>query len=689
MDLLALASSDGQLCLHRLNWQRLWAVTPEPPATALCWRPDGMALAVGHQDGTVSILDAENGESLNQGKMVTGRVDSIGWVEEEAPVKPPDSVQQPLRANKFCPNPAPYQAHLSATLPEVYLAGSSAAHQQIIDRGAWPAQSPKLDLLCVSHGSALSVCTWGLFPVAGLDIMPVAGVAPGKPAPVTIVKATVSKDLRLLYILWTALDGADKQIGRVHVTICNTALLSQRRRELHSLSHLAKQTMTCLSVPAAVQTLRSILRNNGLASSPQKECVQLLVSGSISVAMHQFLTTSSLGEAGLKKLSKAVDGYVQHVGVQLADHVQPALQAACFTLGELMGLARCTRWLQPLGLQAAQIEQVLEAVSQMLVRLEALRIAVTVAGGQYRQFFAWLLRNIRKLNEDNAAGEAAIKVDAVAVADFLQGQFQQDCIQPELDFQAFCDGRPWPASRLPRVQQAGSDVAALAQLLQSHPAAATEDTLRCQLKRAQMLCSNAFSGSPRAISPQILPICTMQVAPQVSAAPMAASVAMALAQAKGEARDNVARICCVAHRGQQRLLVLARVAQETHGDTPATQAANSASASVSGTLLQPPAGEQIIDVAFYRDGHLAILLAAQQRTGAGVCLQRKVVHQLPSNIRGRVLPHSQAQFPLALSAPRGVCCVLSNTQRAILYDLEEDEGPEGEDSEEEPQMDED
>ena len=41
---------------------------------------------------------------------------------------------------------------------------------------------------------------------------------------------------------------------------------------------------------------------------------------------------------------------------------------------------------------------------------------------------------------------------------------------------------------------------------------------------------------------------------------------------------------------------------------------------VSGTLLQPPAGEQIVDVAFYRDGHLAVLLAAQQRTRAGVRL---------------------------------------------------------------------
>ena len=58
-------------------------------------------------------------------------------------------------------------------------------------------------------------------------------------------------------------------------------------------------------------------------------------------------------------------------------------------------------------LQAAQIEQVLEAVSQMLVRLEALRIAVTVAGGQYRQFFAWLLRNIR-----SAGGSAALLAPA-------------------------------------------------------------------------------------------------------------------------------------------------------------------------------------------------------------------------------------------------------------------------------------
>ena len=52
MDLLALVTADGQLCVHRLNWQRLWAVTPERPVTALCWRTDGKALATGAEART-------------------------------------------------------------------------------------------------------------------------------------------------------------------------------------------------------------------------------------------------------------------------------------------------------------------------------------------------------------------------------------------------------------------------------------------------------------------------------------------------------------------------------------------------------------------------------------------------------------------------------------------------------------
>jgi anaphase-promoting complex subunit 4 len=36
MDLLALATTDGQLHVHRLNWQRLWWASPEAAITGGC-----------------------------------------------------------------------------------------------------------------------------------------------------------------------------------------------------------------------------------------------------------------------------------------------------------------------------------------------------------------------------------------------------------------------------------------------------------------------------------------------------------------------------------------------------------------------------------------------------------------------------------------------------------------------------
>ena len=62
-------------------------------------------------------------------------------------------------------------------------------------------------------------------------------------------------------------------------------------------------------------------------------------------------------------------------------------------------------------------------------------MAVCRTGSQYRQFFAWLLRTIRRLNDDNPAAAteaAAIRVDSSDIASFLDGQFEVDVIGPEL-----------------------------------------------------------------------------------------------------------------------------------------------------------------------------------------------------------------------------------------------------------------
>jgi anaphase-promoting complex subunit 4 len=63
MDLCAVVSADGQLHLHRMDWQLLWAVSPEALVTAVTWRPDGKEIAAGHANGAISILDVETGEA--------------------------------------------------------------------------------------------------------------------------------------------------------------------------------------------------------------------------------------------------------------------------------------------------------------------------------------------------------------------------------------------------------------------------------------------------------------------------------------------------------------------------------------------------------------------------------------------------------------------------------------------------
>ena len=63
------------------------------------------------------------------------------------------------------------------------------------------------------------------------------------------------------------------------------------------------------------------------------------------------------------------------------------------------------------------------------------------------------------------------------------------------------------------------------------------------------------------------------------------------------------------------------------------------------------------------------------------CLKDWAVCDLPDAARQRSSSYGQVQGPLAVSGSRGVACVPSGKQRAVVYDLVEDEEePETEDS---------
>ena len=104
-------------------------------------------------------------------------------MEEQADnIVPEGSLAYQARTARFCGAPVS-ATPAPGTAPRHVYAQSRADYQQ----PQWPVLPKRLDMMCVASGSALSIATFGLFPLAGLDVSPVAN-KPAAQSQVSILK---------------------------------------------------------------------------------------------------------------------------------------------------------------------------------------------------------------------------------------------------------------------------------------------------------------------------------------------------------------------------------------------------------------------------------------------------------------------------------------------------------------------
>lgn len=113
--------------------------------------------------------------------MLVGIASAIGWVEEQSDnITPEGSLAYQARTARFCGAPVPATPAPGAAPRQIY-------NQSRTDHQPWPVLPKRLDMMCVASGSALSIATFGLFPLAGLDVSPVAN-KPASQSQVAILK---------------------------------------------------------------------------------------------------------------------------------------------------------------------------------------------------------------------------------------------------------------------------------------------------------------------------------------------------------------------------------------------------------------------------------------------------------------------------------------------------------------------
>ena len=277
-----------------------------------------------------------------------------------------------------------------------------------------------------------------------------------------------------------------------------------------------------------------------------------------------------------------------------------------------------------------------------------------------------------------------------AVEDFLAGQYRRDEVGPMLgaagnavggepaDAGASCGGMLCMVMEAlggrAGVHAADSTASASPTGKAGGGSAAHSSSLGHLLHGLQSTCQAAFGGTSELISPTIAPISSLALGSAPSA------VATSYLPSGGAA-------VAVAWKANSQVLVL----RSTQLDAAVFEAA----------LLQPPEGAAVIDLAFYRDGQLALLITADGGSPSTVSSQLSLLPQehlrfmqLPQDAaqdcdalqlcqmlldgdgglavdrldecRQRRLPYPRLQPPLAVSASRGVGCVLAGTQVSML-----------------------
>ncbi|GMP74851.1 hypothetical protein CsSME_00032130 [Camellia sinensis var. sinensis] len=426
-DLLAMVTEDSKILLHRFNWQRLWTVSPGKCITSLCWRPDGKVIAVGLEDGTISLHDVENGKLLRSLKSHTVAVVCLNWEEDGTKNgdNSGDIKTYEDRTSRFFP-PAPRVPRMPGVVP-----GDTGFMDESEDsfRELSNSSHQRFNILCSGDKDG-SICfsIFGIFPIGKVNIhkfslsnQPVDNHILCRLLNASICKVALAKDLCHLVVICSGelseepskspISGCD--LLGLHCLVLDTSIFWKRKNELHQVAQQASNiedlteviraslSVMCKQWSDAMHTfhekfdsLSTLIIDHGLDSTPQEELLSLLGGARTSPPVHQFLV-NSLGEAGLKRVAKVVCGAGKELQLIVLDHLQPAAEIIGFRMGELRGLSKWRARFQGIGLDETLINNATEKAGILLIQIE--RFMRVLSSVVQQVSFCFAIANTRSL----------------------------------------------------------------------------------------------------------------------------------------------------------------------------------------------------------------------------------------------------------------------------------------------------
>lgn len=503
-----------------------------------------------------------------------------------------------------------------------------------------------------------------------------------------------------------------------HCLVLNTSIFSKRKTELHQVAQqasniedLSEVIRTSLSVMSKIwsdamhtfhekfNAVSTLIADHGLDSTPQDEFLSLLGGARASPPLHQFLE-NSLGEAGLKRVAKTVNGAGKDLQLIVLDHLQPAAEIIDFRIGELRGLSKWRARYKGIGLDEKLMDNATEKAGMLLVQVERfIRVLASVVQ-QFSNFFSWLLKSVKILM---AEPSDQLPFNSELVIIFLKFLYDQDPVRQLLELSEGDNSVEVDLETMQRIKQLEhfggfSDLEYL------------KRTLSQEFQQMEACFKDAFEMpfstiSEKLLCEDLLPLFPIASSSKLKPCKVPASVSYyedILHDASDSEIHQQMLTGYISFKLPDDSFPVANCIGIVRGLTHDLSKVDSICDPIEAALLCIPDGYHCIDLSLYKEGQIVLLLNETATTSessgnaymmilqAGdlsfVSLSRSTPHdswklrelkdssiylQLESE-KVRSIPHSVVP-PLAVSASRGVACIFAARKRALVYILDEDE----------------
>ncbi|CAH0482588.1 unnamed protein product [Peronospora belbahrii] len=451
MDLIAVLTLEHHLVVHRTtSWQKLLHINPSDVSfemMTLAWRPDGLQLAVGCDDGDVAIFEIESGEILPQRRSNFCHkhcITAMHWAQATRDGTLNRDSTAKRRRRKVCGAVGNFwSSHDTMSQSKVKFQHRASRFLGDDCKTAHP------DTLLVTADERGFIALWwmGRVLLTRIDvskhftddefrILDSMGHQRGEAGGFRVEQVSFAPDLSFISVVLVFMGDGSGQAGKAvdekesklyrilaldmtavcdiledvalvaNIIDCVNTLFDQIALYSRQVSTEWKNATRIFELKMGLIGL--LYEKYACEDLPQEDMLSVLVTGITPPALAQYFA-QDIQEMSVYRMQKAIFSGCESLTVLAESKVKPALVKVQFLLSELRGHARWNEnYAATLGITTSALDDLVQATQDALVELEALILAIHETHQDFALFFQWILERVRiHTNSNRSRGEAS------------------------------------------------------------------------------------------------------------------------------------------------------------------------------------------------------------------------------------------------------------------------------------------